>query len=326
METSNKPKEVLQSYLLTSAKYDFSIYEKRILFRIVEMLQYLTEGKKLNHKYEVKEDLFGDRVVTMPIAIFKKDFGSSDKNHFQVKKALKALRAKTIEYQTDEGWSATGIIEKPKIGFNTELVSFRLDKDIYDVFLNFSKGFSKYELSTAMKFESVYSMRFYELLYNQKHAIDFTIEYLKEMFQLKNKYSRPSDFILNVVEIAKKELDNKSHFSFNYTPMKQGRKIHKIRFYPIKTKNPNPVVNNEKKDLIDQYNVSLSSIINYNVIKYLKNEFGFSDIELKNNLTLLEKAEQNFDLLSFLSDIKRSAKEANSAKAYIIGAIKKKLE
>ena len=32
-------KDVFQSYILTVAKYDFSTYEKRILYRLVEMAQ-----------------------------------------------------------------------------------------------------------------------------------------------------------------------------------------------------------------------------------------------------------------------------------------------
>lgn len=34
-----KNKDVLQSYIVTTARYDFSVYEKRILYRIVEVLQ-----------------------------------------------------------------------------------------------------------------------------------------------------------------------------------------------------------------------------------------------------------------------------------------------
>lgn len=34
-----KNKDILQSYVITTARYDFSIYEKRILYRIIEVLQ-----------------------------------------------------------------------------------------------------------------------------------------------------------------------------------------------------------------------------------------------------------------------------------------------
>ena len=48
---SIKNKEILQSYILTTAKYDYSVYEKRILYRIIEVLQELIVDKTLNQKY-----------------------------------------------------------------------------------------------------------------------------------------------------------------------------------------------------------------------------------------------------------------------------------
>ena len=50
-------KDVIQSYIMTTAKYDFSADEKRILLRLVETWQYLLEGKELKGKIEEKEDM-----------------------------------------------------------------------------------------------------------------------------------------------------------------------------------------------------------------------------------------------------------------------------
>lgn len=38
-------KDVIQSYLMTVSKYNFSVYEKRILYRLVEAMQCELEGK-----------------------------------------------------------------------------------------------------------------------------------------------------------------------------------------------------------------------------------------------------------------------------------------
>lgn len=79
-------KDVFQSYIMTTAKYDFSVYEKRILYRIIETLQENIDGLKLNAKHSVRIDLFGDAVLVMPISSFLKD--EEDKNYTQVKKHL----------------------------------------------------------------------------------------------------------------------------------------------------------------------------------------------------------------------------------------------
>ena len=40
-------REVIQSYIITAAKYDFTVDEKRVLSHLVEMMQPLIEGKEL---------------------------------------------------------------------------------------------------------------------------------------------------------------------------------------------------------------------------------------------------------------------------------------
>ena len=50
----------------------------------------------------------------------------------------------------------------------------------------------------------------------QTTPLTFTFTKLKEMFQLTDKYPRTPDFIKRVIEPAKRELDEKSPFSFEY--------------------------------------------------------------------------------------------------------------
>ena len=96
----------------------------------------------------------------------------------------------------------------------------------------FSKGYRKYELVTAMQFNSVYSMRFYELLSGQKRPLEFTFEQLREMLCVNDKYKLVGDFKRWVLDIAKRELDESSPYSFNYIEVKEGRKVVGFKFFP----------------------------------------------------------------------------------------------
>ena len=49
-----------------------------------------------------------------------------------------------------------------------------------------------------------------------------------------DKYALTKDFIRRVVDSARNELDLKSPVSFTYTPVKEGRKIAKLIFFPVK--------------------------------------------------------------------------------------------
>ena len=319
-----KNKELLQSYVLTTAKYDFSVYEKRILYRIVEIQQELLEGKKLNERYFLTENQYQDITYTLPISLFLKE--NDKNNHKEVKKALESLKKKEITYQDDEIWASLTIIANPKIRTRAETITFTVDKMINDVFLDFSKGFKKYELKTAMTFESTYSMRFYELLSNQKKPINYSIDSLKEMFNVSDKYKLTADFIRRIIEPAKRELDKCSPYTFHYEPIKTGRKITGIRFVPIHQ----PQFEDEslkKQKVMKQ--ISNRWFIPKNIEDYLKYNYEFTDKELNNNLNLFETIHNNLneeEFLDFLVELRPSAQYADNPKGFLIGALKKKSE
>jgi len=321
----NKPiiinKDIIQSYLMTTAKYDFSVYEKRILYKVIEMTQSALEGKELNVKYKINGTLFGDKIYTIPIKELL--LHDEDKNHNRIKEALKSLQKKTYEFQNENGsWASINLIANPRINDYQTETSFLIDRLMFDVFMDFTKGFKKFELKTAMEFESVYAMRFYELMSGQKKPIEFKIETLKEMFSLSNKYKLTSNFFRRVIDIAKTELDLKSPYTFDYEPQKKGRAFHSIIFYP-KYQPQFRDSELEKKDL--QKQVSLSWDLPKNVVDYLKHNFEFTSDGIKNNIELLKLAHNRLDIISFLATLKGKVRESKNPQGYIIGALKKQL-
>ena len=148
------------------------------------------------------------------------------------KRAFGALSEKFIIYEDDDIWQKTPIITNPKIKKNEGVSKFYVFDEIWKSLLDFTKGYRKYELVTAMQFKSVYSMRMYELMSGQKRPLEFTFEQLREMLCIKDKYSNANDFKRWVLDIAKKELDENSSYSFNYIEIKEGRKVVGFKFFP----------------------------------------------------------------------------------------------
>lgn len=319
MKISNK--DVIQSYIFTTAKYDFSVYEKRILYRIVEINQTLLAGKKLTVKHKVNESLFGDRYYTIPISELLKD--EQDHNYLEVKKALRRLSEKKFEYENEKTWASINIISNPKIDKYASTITFMLDSLMYESIMNFSKGFRKYELKVAMEMSSQYSMRFYELLSGQITPITFSIQALKEMFNVQEKYERINDFIRFVIEPAQRDMNATAPFSFEFKMNKQGRKYNSITFYPYKIR-ANRDVELENKVLDNE--ISLRWTLSRNSIDYLKNGFGFSEKEIKQQKGLFERAEKEIDLVDFLSRVKFKASEAANSKGYVINSLKNELK
>ena len=216
-------REVIQSYIITAAKYDFSVDEKRVLSHLVEMMQPLIEGKELVGK--VEQDLWGTYHFELPTEYFFEE----GVNRQRIKQAIKSLNDKSFEYEDEDGWGICRLIEMPFLDKRGK-VEFYLGKKLVDVFLNFNKGYSKYQLDISLSFKSVYSMRLYELISNQTRKLTFRISRLKEMWDITDKaYERNYNFIQRIIEVAKKELDEKSNWSFTYQPIKKGRSFELIR-------------------------------------------------------------------------------------------------
>jgi hypothetical protein len=139
MQINNK--DLIQSYILTAARYDYSVPEKRILYRIIELMQGYTQGKELNKKYSITKTIFDDVDIVMPVSAFLKD--GEGNNHLEVKKALLSLNSKVIQVEDEKSWSAFNLIERPNIDKGKYTVSFRISPLIAHAFLDFSKGYSK---------------------------------------------------------------------------------------------------------------------------------------------------------------------------------------
>lgn len=324
MENNNK--DLIQSYILTQARYKFTVPEKRILYGIIELMQHYTEGKKLDRKYSITKTMFDDIDIVMPISKFLKDAESKDFK--EVKKALLGLNSKVIQYEDGRTWRAFNLIERPAIEKYDKLVSLRISPEIAKAFNDFSKGFSKYEYQTIMTFDSTYAMRFYELLGTQTNKISYSIDKLKLMFGIENKYiNKSNDFIRKVVKVAQKELDEKSPISFLFEARAtkgEGKKITTIDFYPVKRpENRDPVL--EQVELMKK--TSLRFDIDKIYIDYLKEHFLFSDSEIRKNIEVFKEAQDRLpDFILTLSLLRTSTKRALNQKGAVINSLKKKVK
>lgn len=315
-------KEVLQSYIITTAKYDFSIYEKRILYRQIEIEQELLNGQKIRSGVKIETNLWRDKRYTIPVNWLLPN-GEQDKNHYQVKKAFNSLMKKIINYEDEDRIVGFPLIMNFEVDKKGETVTWQAYSMVVDAIVNFAKGFRKYELKTAIEFNSVYSMRFYELLSGQERPITFTIDNLKAMFMLEDKYSLVAMFIKKVVDVAKKELDEKSPYSFDYKINKQGKKFHSITFYPkYKPEHRDEIL--EQREL--QKQISLQWDLPREIINYLKENFLFDSKELKQHIELFKESLQYMDLIGFLSEKKRYILDAKNPKGYLISCVKSELE
>jgi hypothetical protein len=223
---------IVQSYILSSARYDFSTDEQRILYRIISCFQYLMNGQKLDENFKIDPEFSCDVIITFPLKATIIQDKNDDENYYLLKTALLNLLSNKIEYLHNNRWmKIPSVIVLPKVDKDNNVISFRLHEKLYSALLNFSKGFRKYKLETMMNLSDVYTMRLYALVSKQKKQLTYKIKDLKYMFGLEDKYHIEKDFIINVIDPAKKELDLKAPYSFDYI-LKEEKELTKIILKP----------------------------------------------------------------------------------------------
>ena len=317
---TTRGRQVVQSYIATTAMYDFNVYEKRVMYNLVRLAQSQIEGVVLtDNLHKICHDMKGYVHVSLPLSDFLAD--EEDKNHRRVKDALKSLHRKTFEYLDDDVWECISIIALPKIALHSRQVSFIVDSRVWDVLLDFSRGFSRYDIEVAFRLESCYSMRFYELMACQKEPITYSIDALRRIFKLEDKYAFTKDFIKRVVESSKIELDQKSPVSFTYAPVKDGKRITQLIFFPVRF-NAQDSSDDDHRMILRKY--GSSAVLTADERRFLE-EIGFNESGINNNLSLFMDCQRNLDFIYELALIKGKCRTKKNPCGWCIRTLTGKL-
>ena len=319
-------KYLIQSYIFTTAKYDYTVYEKRILYRLVEYAQAEIAGIKIKDNMHSLHHTQEDAVIVMPIAsvLVPGEENNYNKHYSEVKKACRALGTKYFEYEDENGrYYGDTIISHIRIDKGTGLMKFNVADWLWQGILNFSKGFRKYDMAIAMKLRSTYSMRFFEVMSGQSKPIEITVTDLRKMFRLENKYGKINDLQRRVLKAAREELDRVSPYSFEYIPNYIGKNIVSYTFYPIF------IAANQDEKLIElerRAKITARLQLDRRTYEYLQRSYGFTSEEInKNKKTLLEGQKRIAGFFDFIASLRPNVVKANNPKAYIIGAIQRTL-
>ena len=325
-------KEVVESYIFSTVRHDFGIYSERLLLRLVELAQREIRGLDFKGgtsigKVEIGE--WGDAEIVVPV----KDIlsGEEDKNYSKAKAAVRNLMGRFLEYEDEQKYKATQILNEVDVDKVAGKMVIRVNRNIWRAMLDFSKGFRKYELETAVKLRGKYSLRIYKLVSKQTEPITYSIADLRQMWGLTEKYKKVDDFVKNTIVSAKEELDRVSPYSFDYVlnaaksaEVNKGRKgrpaITSVTFFPVRR------MANETTDAVRKM-VDPSLLLDRELYMMLKNKFYFDVQGIKANITLFDTAQKECDdILDFLDGIAPAALRAANVQGYVINSIRKHLK
>lgn len=308
--------DIKQSFVLAISRVKLSLYEQRILIKVIEYGQQRLKGlwmrenlKKLSHDYDNVR-------ITIPVKYILSD-GSQHYEH--VYDAARSLCTRRFEFEDEERkiWHVTSLIYNVQLKKRSGLLSFYVSRTFFDVLYDFSRGYCQYDLETVLTLPSPAAIRFYVLFNGQHNTIYYGIDTLKAMFGVADKYAQTADFIKKIIDPAKKALDDAGCNSFTYEKIKRGQKVVQIAFTPVR-----------KTDLSNNAQLaktSVSMILPSDIQKVLTLEAGFTLKELQAHKVLWESLAKHPAAIDIVDNILTRARRLRKEKGYIINAIRSEL-
>lgn len=229
---NNKDLIVKSNEFIQKARYNLSIGEIKIISLLIATID--------------KEDM-DFRTHSFEYKYFTSQVGYEKKPLEYIKNLLRKLKRQQyeIDYIDDNGdevWELFGFIDSAKIT-KDKTVELKFNEDMRGYLLELKNNFTVYELTQILEFDSAYTFRMYEILKvkyeqfkkykrGQNLLIETTIEDLKKFLGIEDKYKRYFDFKRKVLEVARKELEEKANIHLEYFEIKEGKKVVGLRIYP----------------------------------------------------------------------------------------------
>lgn len=228
--------DIKQSYIMSIAGARLSLYEQRLIVKAVQSGQRPLQGVALG-RLKGSLDITTPDTVTVEIDI--RDICNSDKAHYEyVRTAAESLTRRTFTYiDTSGNWVTFGWVMRATHTRKSGKIRLLMDRRFYETLYNFAKGYSHYDLERALSFKLPSTTKLYCLLNGNRHAMTYTIQQLKHICGVSDKYARNNDFIRKVIAPAYDEIKadkaGRGGNYWEYHTVKEQGKITGIQFVPV---------------------------------------------------------------------------------------------
>lgn len=219
------------------AKYNLTLTELKIIAKLSSMIKKDDDDFKV-YKFtanELMEDL------------------KLNNNYDDLKEAIRKLLTRLIIIRTEQTVLATTFLSSAEYFKNTT-IELSFDKKLKPYLLQLKNNFTMYQFENVIALSSVYAIRIYELCkqYQKIKERIIEIEDLKEILDIEEKYKKYNDFKKYVLEIAKREINEKTDINISFEEIKTGRKVSAIRFLISAKKEIKAIKNKEIIENIEE--------------------------------------------------------------------------
>jgi len=328
-------REIRQSSELTLARYAPSVpsarqprlglVENRIKYRIIERLQEMFDGIPLDGSIPVDECHYHETVVTIPISEL---IPEKSCNYAIVREASRKLFSHVFSYE-DGNYEWIDFVMLSRVGKRRKgegTIELTVTSDFIRCLAMQGGWQTFYDVDIMCSLSSTYAMRLYELVSRRsgtQHPLSIRVDEMKRMFDLEDKYADLHNFDVKVMDMAKRELDSKSPYTFTYRREKDLKGFWCYRIFPIYQPKYNRF-DTERRSL--NRRVGLMFCLPDDIRNQLRDPdgFGFTDREIHNNLdTFMEFMKiKGINQRKILSLLQENSQRKDNPKGWMIGALK----
>ena len=299
IDINTQDKIIYQHNAITSGRYDYSACMLDILFMILSGL----ETGKREYLISAKEiELITGRIW----------------NYQQLRTSTEMIGSRMFEIEAAETYKQLWLFSYVEYLKGMGTFKVKINEEALPFFFELKNNFTSMQLKSVLNCSSKYAKRLYALACQWRSIGKkrFEILELKKMLGLINKkgeeqFERISAFKSQVLDIAKKQINENTDIKFDYELTKKGRSFYWITIYIDTQKFKHLEINFEKPLEIQKFAGKLRS-------------YGFTE-EQASIISLKEK-ESDFDML--IADLNQRVRQGklniNNAIAYLIGIYQKK--
>ena len=215
-------KLVVKSNKLIEARYTLSLNEQKIVLYAVS-------------KLDTTKDKFN--ILELETREFMQLLNTSQFRYTEIRELVSNLMSKQVRIETDKRDLVANWVSSIDYIKDTGLIELEFSEKLIPYLLQLKEQFTRYELKNILYLKNKHSIRVYELL-KQYQTIGyraFTIEELKKILMLEDKYEQFRDFNKSVLKPSMEEINEFTDLNIDIELIKQGRKVVSLK-YIIKSK------------------------------------------------------------------------------------------
>jgi len=210
---------VVKSNRFVTARYDWGLVEQKIVLSLIAQL------RKDDEEFDYQ------RVRMQDIAQVT---GTAPQNLYAAGPELATkIASRTVEARNDEDeFHVYTLMSDCRYLRGEGVLLARFNPNMRPLLMQLKKRFTMYRLQFAMRLTSHYSIRLYELIKMREELRSFrvTVENLRAMLMVEDKYERFTDLKKHVILPARNEIKKKCDVYFTFNVEREGRTPVRIRF------------------------------------------------------------------------------------------------